>query len=121
MQVLSKLSSIFFVCLILCLLTGCDFFEPTKVSNQEIEIASKWSSKDIGPSFDACSSLEGEDLSNCFKEIISSTLLEYFSSSISDANKSIQEEIVLVIKIDKEGNFSFGDIAPVTTALLLAI
>jgi hypothetical protein len=37
-------------------------------------------------------------------------LLEYFSSSISSANKSIQEEIVLVIKIDKQGNFSFGEI-----------
>jgi hypothetical protein len=110
MQVLSKLSSIFFVFMILCLLTGCHLFESTKVSNQEIETASKWSSKDIGPSFDACDSLEGEDLSNCFKDIISSTLLEYFSSSISSANKSIQEEIVLVIKIDKQGNFSFGEI-----------
>jgi len=110
MQVLSKLSSLFFVFLIFCLITGCHLFESTKVSSQEIETASKWSSKDIGPTFDACDSVETEDLSNCFKEIISSTLLEYFSSSISSADKSIEEEIVLVIKIDKEGNFSFGEI-----------
>ena len=108
MQVLSKFSSLSFVFMILLLLTGCHLFESTKVSSQEIETASKWSSKDIGPTFDACESLE-EDLSNCFKEIISSTLLEYFSSSISYANKSIQEELVLVIKISKEGNFSFGE------------
>ena len=110
MQVLSKLSSLSFVYLIFCLITGCHLFESTKVSSQEIETASKWSSKDIGPTFDACDSVETEDLSNCFKEIISSTLLEYFSSSISSADKSIEEEIVLVIKIDKEGNFSFGEI-----------
>tara|TARA_B100000989_G_C19525176_1_gene466435 strand:+ start:1264 stop:1761 length:498 start_codon:yes stop_codon:yes gene_type:complete len=110
MQVLSKLSSLFFVFFIFCLITGCHLFESTKVSSQEIETASKWSSKDIGPTFDACDSVEREDLSNCFKEIISSTLLEYFSSSISSADKSIEEEIVLVIKIDKEGDFSFGEI-----------
>ena len=104
MQAFSKLTTLSFVCAISFLLIGCHFFESTKVSSQEIETASKWSSNDIGPSFDACDNLEGEELSNCFKDIISSTLIEYFTSSILESNSSIEEELTLVIKIDQEGN-----------------
>tara|TARA_B100001173_G_C15712611_1_gene430911 strand:+ start:104 stop:601 length:498 start_codon:yes stop_codon:yes gene_type:complete len=110
MQAFSKLTTLSFVCAISFLLIGCHFFESTKVSSQEIETASKWSSNDIGPSFDACDNLEGEELSNCFKDIISSTLIEYFTSSILESNSSIEEELTLVIKIDQEGNISFGDL-----------
>jgi len=110
MQILSKFTSPFFICLVSCLLTGCHLFESTKVPIQEIQNASKWSSKDIGPSFDACDTLEGDDLSECFKDIISSTLIEYLTSSILKANFSIQEELTVVIKIDQEGNITFGEL-----------
>ena len=85
-------------------------FESTKISAKEILTASEWSSNDIGPSFDSCEPLEGEELTNCFKNIISTTLKDYLNSSIPEVNQSIQEEILLVLKIDQEGNINFGEI-----------
>lgn len=107
---MKKITSLFFVCLVTLSLTSCHLFESTKISAKEILTASEWSSNDIGPSFDSCEPLEGEELTNCFKNIISTTLKDYLNSSIPEVNQSIQEEILLVLKIDQEGNINFGEI-----------
>ncbi len=120
MQILSKFSSLIFVCLITFLFTGCHLFDSTKVSSQEIAAASKWSSADIGPSFDSCDTLEVDEMKNCFREIVSTTIEEYLSSIIFEANNSVQEELLVLIQVDQEGYFSLVEV-DFSSALVEAI
>lgn len=120
MQIFLKFSSLIFVCLITFLFTGCHLFDSTKVSSQEIAAASKWSSADIGPSFDSCDTLEVDEMKNCFREIVSTTIEEYLSSTIFEANNSVQEELLVLIQVDQEGYFSLVEV-DFSNALLEAI
>jgi len=120
MQIFSKFSSLIFVCLITFLFTGCHLFDSTKVSSQEIAAASKWSSADFGPSFDSCDKLQVDEMKNCFREIVSTTIEEYLSSTIFEANNSVQEELLVLIQVDQEGYFSLVEV-DFSNALLEAI
>ena len=110
MQAYTRLHTFLFICFVSNLLTNCHLFEPTAVSNQEITVASKWSSEDIGPSFEACDRLDVEAMKNCFKEIVSTNLSDYLSVALVGANQSIEEEFLVRIEIDQEGYFSLGEV-----------
>ncbi|MEE3034987.1 MAG: hypothetical protein VX325_03990 [Bacteroidota bacterium] len=89
---------------------SCDLFDSSKISNKEIEAASKWSKKDQPPTFPECESLSFESQIDCMSDILSTYITDYVYSSAMIANGNIDEEIVLVIKIDKEGFFSLSEI-----------
>ena len=120
MQAFSRLKTLFFICSISNLLLGCHLFQSTAVSSQEILVASKWSSEDIGPSFVACDEFDGEEMKNCFENIVSTPLSDYLTGTLLEANQSIEEELLLIIEVDHEGYFSLGEV-DFSNALLDAI
>ena len=90
--------------------TACHLFESTKVSNQEIAKASKWSANDIGPNFNACDGLEGSEATTCFKNTISTSISEYLFDNLSVANQTIEEELFLLLRVDEEGFISLDKV-----------
>ncbi len=90
--------------------SSCDLLDSSKISNKEIEAASKWSKKDQPPTFPECESLSLESQLDCMSDIMSTYITDYVYSSSIMADGDIDEEIVLLIKIDKEGFFSLLEI-----------
>jgi len=100
--------------------TSCHLFESTQVSTKEIAKASEWSAQDIAPSFDVCEGLEGNDNEVCFKELIITTVSDYLNNNIPEANRQIEEVLLLTITVDKEGYVSLKDV-DFSNAILEAI
>ena len=95
---------------LLPLIISCDFFESTEISEKKIESASKWSKDDQPPTYPECEALSIDAQVDCMSDILSSYITEYVSSSNLLANGDIDEEILLIIKIDKEGFFSLSEL-----------
>ena len=85
---------------------GCDLFKSSKVPASEIKSASSWSLNDEHPSYSDCEDLDKEENFDCFGSIVSESIIKYISEEIVDVNVEIDEEIKLVINVDKEGFFS---------------
>ena len=85
---------------------GCDLFKSSKVPASEIKSASSWSLNDEHPSYSYCEDLDKEENFDCFGSIVSESIIKYISEEIVDVNVEIDEEIKLVINVDKEGFFS---------------
>ena len=85
---------------------GCDLFKSSKVPASEIKSASSWSLNDEQPSYSDCEDLDKEENFDCFGSIVSESIIKYISEEIIDVNVEIDEEIKLVINVDKEGFFS---------------
>ena len=95
---------IFFI--LFFILSGCNLFKSSKVPSSEIKSASSWSLNDEHPSYSDCEDLDKEENFDCFGSIVSESIIKYISEEIVDVNVEIDEEIKLVINVDKEGFFS---------------
>jgi hypothetical protein len=85
---------------------SCELFSSTKVSSSEVKKASSWSSKDQPPSFPECEGVKKKEQLKCFQSIISDQLTLAISNMDITAVESLDHEIFVQIKIDKEGVFS---------------
>ena len=92
---------IFFI--LFFILSGCNLFKSSKVSSSEIKSASSWSSNDENPSYSECEDLNTKENFDCFGSIVSESIIKYISEEVFDVNVEINEDIKLVINIDKEG------------------
>ena len=99
------------IAVVIQMFLGCQLFESNKVTPQEIKSASAWSEKDQEPSFTDCDGFDQViDKKNCFESMISNSIMDYISENPWESSQYIDEEIVLNLHIDKEGNFSLLDI-----------
>ena len=89
--------------------SSCELLSSTKVSSSEIKKASSWSSKDQPPSFPECEEVEKKEQLKCFQSIISDQLKLAISDFDIIAVEPLDQEIIVQIKIDKEGVFSLLD------------
>lgn len=89
--------------------SSCELLSSTKVSSSEIKKASSWSSKDQPPSFPECEEVEKKGQLKCFQSIISDQLKLAISDFDIIAVEPLNQEIIVQIKIDKEGVFSLLD------------
>ena len=89
--------------------SSCELLSSTKVSSSEIKKASSWSSKDQPPSFPECDEVEKKEQLKCFQSIISDQLKLAISDFDIIAVEPLNQEIIVQIKIDKEGVFSLLD------------
>ena len=89
--------------------SSCELLSSTKVSSSEIKKASSWSSKDQPPSFPECEEVEKKEQLKCFQSIISDQLKLAISDFDIIAVEPLNQEIIVQIKIDKEGVFSLLD------------
>ena len=89
--------------------SSCEQLSSTKVSSSEIKKASSWSSKDQPPSFPECDEVEKKEQLKCFQSIISDQLKLAISDFDIIALESLNHEIIVQIKIDKDGVFSLLD------------
>tara|TARA_B100000959_G_C14862691_1_gene574927 strand:- start:621 stop:1115 length:495 start_codon:yes stop_codon:yes gene_type:complete len=88
------------------IISSCNLFKSNKVPSSDIKSASSWSSNDEKPSFNECEDLDKKESFNCFESIVSESILKYISEEIIEVNGEIDEEINIVINVDKEGFFS---------------
>ena len=95
---------------ILLSLSSCHLFESTKVPAKEIETASSWSEKDQAPSFESCEGLSSDDQVSCFEEMIAFTVLDYINENPWVASENIDEEVVLNLLIDKQGQITLESV-----------
>lgn len=109
-MILNKTFSTLLITLAFLFNISCDLFESTKASVKEIETASKWSDKDQPPTFPECESLPTEGQIDCMSDILSNYITNYVYSSSIIASQDINEEVLLIIKIDKEGFFNLSEI-----------
>ena len=110
MKKITPHTSLYLMLPVFLFFTSCHLFESTQVSTKEIAKASKWSAQDIAPSFDVCEGLEGNDNEVCFKELIITTVSDYLNNNIPEANRQIEEVLLLIITVDKEGYVSLKDV-----------
>ena len=89
--------------------SSCEQLSSTKVSSSEIKKASSWSSKDQPPSFPECEGVEKKERLKCLQSIISDQLILAVSDFDIIAVEPLNHEIIVQIKIDKEGVFSLLD------------
>ena len=88
------------------IITSCNLFKSNKVPSSEIKSASSWSINDEKHSFNECEDLDKNESFNCFESKVSESILKYISEEIIEVNGEIDEEIKIVINVDKEGFFS---------------
>jgi|SRR5210317_1120911 hypothetical protein len=110
MQMKSFSTSLLLVLFTLSFL-GCHLFESTQVSTKEIEMASSWTEKDQAPTFSACEGIENPDEQRaCFESIISNSIKDYIAQNPWESSEYLEEEISLLLRIDKDGNFSLEEV-----------
>ena len=85
--------------------SGCFFFEETKVSLAEIKKSSSWNSSDQPPSYEQCEGMDVDAQKVCFESQLNTIFTSYFENNPLLSNQPLEEEIVLTLKIDKEGVF----------------
>ena len=100
---------LFLIVILIISSSSCELLSSTKVSSSEIKKASSWSSKDQPPSFPECEEVEKKEQLKCLQSIISDQLKLAVSDFNITAVEPLNQEIVVQIKIDKEGVFSLLD------------
>ena len=109
MRIFKNLRSLILATL-LPIIISCNLFDSSGISDKEIKTASKWSKNDQPPTYPECEALSLDTQVDCMSDILSSYITEYVYSSNMIANGDIDEEILLIIKIDKEGFFSLSEV-----------
>ena len=109
MRIFKNLQSLILATL-LPIIISCNLFDSSGISDKEIKTASKWSKNDQPPTYPECEDLSLDTQVDCMSDILSSYITEYVYSSNMIANGDIDEEILLIIKIDKEGFFSLSEV-----------
>ena len=92
------------------LIAGCENFSTKTYTPQQIKKASQWSDNDQMPTFESCSSLEIKEQFDCFKDEIANSVYNSLSYENLISNQEIDEEIVLYMVIDEEGNISLDNV-----------
>lgn len=100
---------LFLVVILIISSSSCELLSSTKVSSSEIKKASSWSSKDQPPSFPECEGVKNKERLKCLQSIISDQLILAVSDFDIIAVEPLNHEIIVQIKIDKEGVFSLMD------------
>ncbi len=100
---------LFLIVILIISSSSCELLSSTKVSSSEIKKASSWSSKDQPPSFPECEGVEKKEQLKCLQSIISDQLKLAISDFDIIAVEPLNQEIIVQIKIDKEGVFSLLD------------
>ena len=96
------------------LIAGCENFSTKTYTPQQIKKASQWSDKDQMPTFETCSSLEIKEQFDCFKDEIANSVYNSLSYENLISNQEIDEEIILNMVIDEEGNISLDNVENVS-------
>ena len=107
---MKKLKLILSICLFNFLIFGCENFSTKTYTPQQIKKASQWSEKDQMPTFETCSSLQTKEQFDCFKDEIANSIYNTLSYEDFTSNQEIDEEIILNLIIDQEGNIALGDV-----------
>ena len=89
---------------------GCESFSTSTYTAQQIKKESEWSSEDQPPTFASCESEPNEDQFSCFKNTLALSINNNLYTQDLIANQEIDDEIVLVLTIDKEGVISLENI-----------
>lgn len=89
---------------------GCEYFNTTTITPAQVKEQSNWSEKDAAPSFEDCDGLEGEENLDCFKNLVGENISFALNQYSFNSIEIIDEEIIISIEIDAEGNFSLTDI-----------
>lgn len=105
--------SIFFI----SLLTGCEYFSTSTHTPQQIKKASTWSEEDQGPSFSSCQDLSSDEQFSCFKDTITQSVNDALYAQELISTAALNEEVVLVILIDSEGNITLDSVEDDAEAL----
>ena len=106
--------------LLISVFLSCEYFSTTTYMPQQIKKASEWSTEDQGPSFESCQELSAEEQFLCFKDTLSQAVYDALNAEELIASEALNEEIILIITIDNEGNLALDSIenkASVTSAL----
>lgn len=90
--------------------TGCEYFSTSTYTPQQIKKESEWSSNDQPPSFSSCENEPKEDQFSCFKNTIALSINNSLYTDALVANQEIDDEIVLVLTIDKAGAIGLENI-----------
>lgn len=105
------LATYLFLGLLFITFNGCHLFETTKVPAKEIKAASSWSDNDQAPTFPECEGIEDQaEKQYCFESLISNTILDYLAENPWESSEILQEEIMLILKIDQEGFFTLEEV-----------
>lgn len=96
------------------LIAGCENFSTKTYTPQQIKKASQWSDNDQMPTFETCSSLEIKEQFDCFKDEIANSVYNSLSYENLISNQEIDEEIILNMVIDEEGNISLDNVENVS-------
>ena len=99
------------------LFVGCEYFSTSTHTPLQIKKASQWSDEDQLPGFESCQDEAEEDRFSCFKNTIASAVNQALYVEELIANQEIDQEIVLEIQIDKEGNISLLSIENASSTL----
>ncbi len=107
---MNKFKLLFNFFLFYILIAGCENFSTKTYTPQQIKKASQWSDNDQMPTFESCSSLEIKEQFDCFKDEIANSVYNSLSYENLISNQEIDEEIVLYMVIDEEGNISLDNV-----------
>ena len=107
---MNKLKLLLNFCLFSFLITSCENFSTKTYTPQQIKNASQWSDKDQMPTFETCSSLEIKEQFDCFKDEIANSIYNSLSYEDLTSNQEIDEEIILNMIIDEEGNIALDNV-----------
>ncbi len=102
---------------LISLLTACEYFSTSTHTPQQIKKASSWSDKDQGPSFASCQDMSSEEQFTCFKNTISQAVNDALYAQELIASAALNEEVVLTILIDSEGNITLDSVEDQAAAL----
>lgn len=100
----------FSISILFIFLQGCEYFKTTTITKKQIKELSKWNDKDQAPSFVDCEGLEGDDNMDCFKNIITESLSDVLAEYSFNSVNLLNEEIIVTMEIDIDGNFSLLNI-----------
>jgi len=93
------------------LFTGCFLFETTTVSQAEIKKSSTWNEEDQPPTFEVCKDLEDSAQWECFQSEVSQRIQTYFEENPLIAEQAVEEEIMLTLLVNKEGQMILDEIS----------
>lgn len=96
--------------LVASLFVGCEYFSTSTHTPQQIKQASQWSKEDQQPAFESCEDQAEEDRFDCFKNSISTAVYDALYVDQLVANQILDEEIVLVLEVDKTGEIALVEI-----------
>ena len=107
---MNKLKLLLYYPLFYFLTVSCENMSTKTYTPQQIKKASQWGDTDQMPTFETCSSLEIKEQFECFKDEIANSIYNSLSYENLISNQEIDEEIVLSMIIDEQGNITLDNV-----------